>query len=524
MSAIALARPKLRVSSAPLLLLLYAAFWTLYAVLSHWSGAVHQDMTEAYAWGREFQLGYHKHPPFWAWIAGAWFSFMPRTNWAFETLSVANATIGLWGAWRLIGCFAQGEKRVAATLLLVLTPLYSFLALKYNANSIFLSLWPWTAYFFVRSIDRGSLLDSVLFGVLAAAAVLSKYYAVVLLAGCLIAACAHPERRRYFRSALPYVALGVAALLIAPHLWWLTTSSFLPVHYVAHEMRHSFLQTLDGVWVYLGGCLAFLLFAAFLVFLARRDPLRGAVGAARKRLGDPRVRFLAALCLSPYLLTALSGLLLRLHLDPAMSLGVLCLFPLLLIEAAGEIDFPWLLRWTRRSIGLLFAVALCAAPAAGYFAFAAGQTPAAQPIRELSEQATRSWYAVTGAPLSIVGGISPFSNGIVFYGADRSSEFTNMRFDHAPWVTPTEIARRGLLIACPQDRFDCLDRAEAFATADTVRFRVALTHSMWGRQGVTRTFTLLVIPPRKANSPPPEPQSTAGQDGDHSPPPADPPT
>jgi hypothetical protein len=99
-----------------------------------------------------------------------------------------------------------------------------------------------------------------------------------------------------------------------------------------------------------------------------------------------------------------------------------------------------------------------------------------------------------------------------------------MRFDHAPWVTPTEIARRGLLIACPQDRLDCLDRAEAFATAGTVRSRVALTHSMWGRQGVTRTFTLLVIPPRKANSPPPELQSTVGQDGDHSPPPADPPT
>ena len=53
----------------------------------------------------------------------------------------------------LIGRFADGEKRMAATALLLLTPFYTFLSYKYNANSIFLSIWPWTRYFFVRSID-----------------------------------------------------------------------------------------------------------------------------------------------------------------------------------------------------------------------------------------------------------------------------------------------------------------------------------------------------------------------------------
>ena len=95
-----------------------------------------------------------KHPPFWAWICGLWFSVLPRSGWAFAILSSLNAGIGLCGAWMLIGNFADGQKRLAATVLLLLTPFYTFLSYKYNANSIFLSIWPWTLHFFVRSIER----------------------------------------------------------------------------------------------------------------------------------------------------------------------------------------------------------------------------------------------------------------------------------------------------------------------------------------------------------------------------------
>src|SRR5690349_17009887 len=90
---------------------LFVAFilvWTVYGAITGLSSAVHHDTAESYIWGREFQLGYYKHPPFWAWIAGAWFTFAPHQDWAFRLLSIINAAIGLWGSWRLIGNFAQG--------------------------------------------------------------------------------------------------------------------------------------------------------------------------------------------------------------------------------------------------------------------------------------------------------------------------------------------------------------------------------------------------------------------------------
>ena len=228
---------------AGLVLALFAAFvavWSAYFTISQAPASVHNDMAEAYVWGQEFQLGYNQHPPFWAWICGAWFSVFPRAGWAFAILSSLNAGIGLLGAWRLIGRFAEGEKRSAATLLLLLTPFYTFLSYKYNANSIFLSIWPWTLYFFLRSIDGRALLDAVLFGLCMGLALLSKYYALILAATCLIAALQHPLRRRYFASASPYVSVGVAAALFAPHLWWLLSSGAPPLRYLSRISGRGF--------------------------------------------------------------------------------------------------------------------------------------------------------------------------------------------------------------------------------------------------------------------------------------------
>ena len=62
------------------LLLLYFAVLTAFATFTFGWGPLHHDMTEAWAWGKEFQLGYAKHPPFTAWLVGGWFAVMPRTD------------------------------------------------------------------------------------------------------------------------------------------------------------------------------------------------------------------------------------------------------------------------------------------------------------------------------------------------------------------------------------------------------------------------------------------------------------
>ena len=60
----------------------FVIVWSLYFAISESQSSIHNDMAEAYAWGQEFQLGYHQHPPFWSWICGLWFAILPRAGWS----------------------------------------------------------------------------------------------------------------------------------------------------------------------------------------------------------------------------------------------------------------------------------------------------------------------------------------------------------------------------------------------------------------------------------------------------------
>jgi len=130
------------------------------------------------------------------------------------------------------GNFAEAQKRRAAWVLLLLTPLYTFYAYKYDANIIFLSIWPWILHYFMKSVEGRGLRDAIWFGLCVGLALMSKYYAVILIATCFLAVLQHPARRTYFASASPYVPAMGAAVVFAPHVWWLVTHRAPPLRYL----------------------------------------------------------------------------------------------------------------------------------------------------------------------------------------------------------------------------------------------------------------------------------------------------
>jgi 4-amino-4-deoxy-L-arabinose transferase-like glycosyltransferase len=481
----------------PLLVFLAAntAIWLVYFLISLDGSALHQDMTEAYVWGSQFQLGYYKHPPLWAWIAGVWFLVLPHRDWAFYLLSMLNANLGLLGAWRLIGCFAGGERRVGATLLLLLTPFYTFLAFKYNANSIFLSLWPWTAYFFLRSVEEQRSRFAIVFGAMAACCILSKYFAVVLLASCLIAALLHPERRRYFGSRRPWLSVLVCLVLVAPHLWWLVATGFLPFRYFGSELTLTAAQAIGRTLAFLGGAVAFQagVFVALLLMKPahpRQWPLRLA-----ECWRDQRFRVLAALAVLPLLLTILAGLLTHLQLSTNMTIGIFCLTPLLLMEILGVRD-PGRIRWVSWLLVLgVTAVALAVSHLAALEAFRQGQPPFTEPWREMASQASEAWRQAANRPLRIVSGDTTYAGAIAFYGEDNPRELIGFDFGNSPWLTPDDIRREGMLVVCGREESWCLAAAEKFADGSIKRVALTLTHRFGERQAAPRDFVLLIVQP-----------------------------
>ena len=447
-------------------------------------------MAEAYAWGREFQLGYNQHPPFWAWVCGAWFLIFPRANWAFALLSMLNAGVGLAGVSALNRRFVHGDRRVAATALVLLTPFYTFLAYKYNANSIFLSLWPWTLYAFVGALRGGGLKDTLVFGAMTGLALDSKYYALTLVATCGLAALASPERRTYFRSASPYLSAALALALWAPHLIWLIQTGAPPLRYLARVSGLGVAEAAALAVAALVGALAQQALALALVGeLARRE--RGEAA-----LDSQNTRLVAILALAPPLLSVAAALALRTKLSSNMLMGVFPLIPLLAM-VLWRPDPEKLRLWSVRGAMALSLGALAASPVIGVAkAWYGRDSEDSEPRREAAIAATEVWRRATPAPLAFVAGSFRYDNAAVFYSPEHPSVFVDFDYFGNRWVTPEAIAARGLLTICRADDPACLAKTQTYATPQTRRETMTLTHFAFGRARKSVDFVMTAIPPR----------------------------
>lgn len=478
-----------RTQSILAILLTLIVVGTIFGTLAQGGAPANHDTLEAYVWGREFQWGYYKHPPFWAWIAGLWFLIAPHTNAAFALLTMINAAVGLFGVWKVAGLYVDDQRRELSVLLLLLTPFFTVFALKFNANTIFLSLWPWTVFAFLRAFETRKIRFAVLFGVLAALDILSKYYAAVLLGTCLIAALAHPSRARYFRSPSPYISLALTALLIAPHLWWLITTGFLPLHYVAGETGHSATFALVQVaHVILQTALAL---SVVLWLVLRRGHF-----AIAPLVTDPAVAMLAILAVLPFALTLFAATTVGLILSDNTAGATFAFAPLLLLQLVGQRDWRPMSRLALRLLAVCAPLALIASPAialARVHSAWLGSPKHADPGQEMALLATNIWHQACGCSLAYVTGDRGMADAIVFYGSDSASELIQLDFKYSPWLTESDIARKGMLIVCRVNAGPCTD----FAHAHAAQFerRVSLAHSYAGKAASPMEFDLFVIKP-----------------------------
>jgi 4-amino-4-deoxy-L-arabinose transferase-like glycosyltransferase len=486
--------------NTPAVLAVFGAFVTilaLYFAIAEAPVAIKHDMAEAYAWGQEFQLGYNQHPPFWAWICGLWFLIFPRTEWAFGLLSSLNAGIGLWGAWLLIGDFAEGRKRMAAWLLLLLTPLYTFYAFKYDANIIFLSIWPWALHYFMKSMQSRTFGHAIAFGIMIGIALISKYYALILIATCFLAALQHPSRRSYFASASPYISTIVAAVVCVPHVWWLLTHRAPPVRYLESvtgwPWPYIVAHAKDALFDSLGMNLGVVIVVGLVAWTSRRAGL-AAFGAPAR---SPAFRMLATLTLTPLVLTVASALALRTTIKSEMVIGTYPLLPLLVIEGIGVRDIDRLYRISARlAVGLMLGTLALSPAIAWYRTYLSRIAMDATPFQEIALAATNLWHDRTSLPLAYVAGTDWYENATAFYSPDRPHVFVEFDYSRNLWVTPEDIAKHGLLAICVSNDSVCLARTAQFATPESTRTELAVAHRFWGHVANPIHFIVTVIPPR----------------------------
>ena len=470
------------------LIVAYGLFWSTYAFFSESTG-LHIDSLEAYAWGREFLLGYYKHPPFWAWIAGLWFSVMPKTDWSFWLLSELNGALGLAGAYALMGRFYGQKVRVIGVLLLMLTPFYQFNALRFNANTGLVAIWPWTLYFFVRSIERPRIASAVACGLLAGIAMLSKYFALVLIGTCFLASLTHHNRRAYYTSAAPYVTFLVALAVFAPHLFWMFRDGFQPLIYLATKIDLRDREISNSYFQFVGASMAFFILPMAILLVAR---WRGGRAAAMPAPGNGPA-FENIITFAPFVLTLLAGSAGHTALAVPFGVPIFSTVPLSLQRFAKAREDVALRYLGYVVIGLMAACALIAPFIPDYFERSLHHDHI-MPRTQMTDAAIALWKDKTGLPLRFVSGDRIMSLAATFRSQDATSEFNSFNMRWSPEVTPDRLRRHGLLAICLEGS-GCTDRAVPFLTPQTQRFDLHMAKPFKGAP--VFNFTVFIVPPQQ---------------------------
>jgi hypothetical protein len=479
-----------------LVLIGYTAAWTIYGAIAKGSQDLHFDMGEMVALSREDLLGTRKHPPLGSWLVRLWFSVFPLQDWAYYLFAIVIAAIGLWIAWRLAGDYLDGPKRVVGLALLTLVPLYNFHALKFNANTVLIPFWAATTWWSLRSFETRNLGYAALAGLAAAAAMLGKYWTVVLLAGLVMAVLTDPRRGAYFRSAAPWVTVAFGAVALMPHLVWLVVNDFPPLQYslVSHAISSRFDAAASGLF-YVAGALAYLAAPIVLVLLMRPPP------AALADTLWPRdsARRTAVLALAlPIALPAFAAVAANAGITPLWAICAMTLAPVVLLSSPR-------LVLTRpaamRILALAVAFPLLMIAASPFIAIAihrAGVPNDATHYRLLAAAIDRAWRDATDRPLRLVGSNTNLVNGVVFYLPSRPSSYELGDPSVTPWADDARIAREGIALTCRADDAICnilVDRL-AGRHGGGRRSEVTLSRAYLGHADAAVRYAIVAVPPR----------------------------
>ena len=416
------------------------------------------DMVENYAWGITWSLGNNKHPPLFSWIPAVWFLIFPTKNWAYYLLNSFNTLIA--GAFLYLSMLQLLDKRkifIALALTLTVMPLSIDHGYKYNANLSqlpFLTGYLWALIgVFGNRIKHGSLIA----GVMAGAAILCKYSAILILGPMTLAVWLYfkPPTIQFIKTLLIVGLIAFAILM--PHIYWSFQHDWPSLEF-AHE-KHGYeqfgLSGWDGLILSYQKIPRILSFFSVPVGILLLGVL-ASLYAIEPRIDYPQKTIkvgLVIFTLSVFCTFAgahIGGLKIASHWFITCTIffgwAVVDLLP-------NRLNFDLLTSRVRVLTSGYFLIALVGAL---YFRVAYHREGAIlnKAVPELfAQELTVYYHSLYHEPLAYVAGSSPLAYAVTFYSPDHPIGIYELDIKGSNWVDANDFIHKGKVIVCAAEKY-----------------------------------------------------------------------
>jgi 4-amino-4-deoxy-L-arabinose transferase-like glycosyltransferase len=451
-----------------LLLLCHLLLWTWVGWVSRSNFDTPGDMVEAYAWAQGWQWGYYKHPPLSAWVSGLWFAVVPESQLGYSLLSAFNGALGLAGLALLAREFLPRNWVLLTVAVASLAPGVTTLAMRFNANAILISTWPWAMALFVRLMKRGRAADAVLCGLACALAMLGKYYSGVMVLSLLVTALWLPDWRRRLFSAPMALAVLVFVIAMAPHVSWLLAQTHGPLQYAqaatGHESRG---ESIMRAFTFALAQVVFPLLAFLALRLALDGPARHraffqAISAPLRPRADQAALWLLAML--PILATMAATVLTGARTASVWGLAIAAGLALLASSRARDAGASVNLKKLWLTLLVIWSAIAVLAPVWWHSRAQLNTPSVAEPREELAHALHWTWRAEFGGPLPYISGTRALAASTAFYGNDHPRYWSMWNNSiETPWANAADVMSQGAMIVCEVADLPCQNLAQTWS-------------------------------------------------------------
>ena len=195
-------------------LLLGWRFW----VVPQLGITLYVDEAQYWTWAQQLDWGYFSKPPGIAaliWLSTALFGDGLLGVKALAMLCYPLAAAACWAIARHL----YDERTAFWSALAVLTlPMFGWLGLFVSTDALLTLFWALALWAYLRAVDSDAWADWLLLGVVCGLGLLSKYTMLAWLGAAFLHLLAFHRQR--LLSTKPWLAAGLAVLILAPNIYW----------------------------------------------------------------------------------------------------------------------------------------------------------------------------------------------------------------------------------------------------------------------------------------------------------------
>lgn len=426
-----------------LLGVLHLVCWTLIPAFLHSNAPL--DVTEAIAWGQQWQWGYDHDPFLVGWLAYATSWLFGHLVWPIYTLSQICILVTFWAIWRLALLLTLSNlQALVSVFLLEGIFYYNFATPEFNDNVLQCPLWALSISFFYSAITTQRTRDWILTGMWAGLAMMAKYYTVMLFLPMLVIILGSTQGRQSFKKLGIYAGLIVGLMIILPNFIWQYQHDFQYLSYAVS--RATVVNSWKNHWYYpllfFFNQLAVILPCFLLYFWCWRN-----FNQHKSYQPNFDFFFLSMVSWGPFISTLIYSALTGTHMLSMWGMPLFCLVGLWLVFfLRPPVETIQIRKLIQGTLVCFFSALIVYSGTVILPPYWVGHAKTVSfPSLQLAEKVSEFWHQHYKQPLPYIAGHRELSARVCVYDHEHPVPYFEWSSEASPWVDTQKLQREGAI-------------------------------------------------------------------------------